>query len=54
MKESREFFNAVYHFQCDAILDWNPSANSVTMSFNMGFVGIHEDLSAGAGTVVVT
>jgi hypothetical protein len=48
-KESWEFFNAVYHFQRDAVLDWNPGANSGTMSFNMGFVHIHEDSSAGAG-----
>jgi hypothetical protein len=34
-KESREFFKAVYNFQRDAILDWSPGANSITMYFNM-------------------
>ena len=35
------------------MLDWNPNADKVTMSFNMGFVGIREDSSAGAGSVVL-
>jgi hypothetical protein len=53
LKESREFFNAVYHFQRDAVLDWNPGTNSVTMSFNIGFIGICKDSSAGAGSVML-
>ena len=33
------------------VLDWNATADNVTMSFNMGFVRIQEDSSAGAGSV---
>ena len=36
-----------------SVLDWNADADKVTMSFNMGFVGIHKDLAAGAGSVVL-
>jgi hypothetical protein len=39
-KESKYFFNSVYKFQRDAVLDWNAGADSMTLSFNMGFVGI--------------
>ena len=35
------------------MLDWNADADYVTMSFNMGFVGIREDSAAGAGSVVL-
>ena len=35
------------------MLEWNATADSVTMSFNMGFVGIREDSAAGAGSVVL-
>ena len=36
------------------MLDWNATADDVTMSFNMGFVGIREDsAAAGAGSVVL-
>jgi hypothetical protein len=52
-KNSREFFSAIYNFQQKAVLDWNPTADCVTMSFNMGFVGIREDSAAGAGSVVL-
>ena len=31
------FFNAAYNQQ-KAVLDWNATADDVTMSFNMGFV----------------
>jgi hypothetical protein len=43
----------MYKFQRQAVLDWNSSADSVTTSFNMGFVGIREDSAAGAGSVVL-
>ncbi len=33
--------------------DWNRNADSVTLSFNMGFVGVHEYLAAGAGSIVL-
>jgi hypothetical protein len=52
-KDSRDFFSAVYNFQRQAVLDWNQTTDCVTMSFNMGFVGIHEDSAAGAGSVVL-
>jgi hypothetical protein len=52
-KATKDFYSSVYKFQWQAVLDWNPSADSVTMSFNMGFVGIREDSSAGAGSVVL-
>ena len=35
------------------MLDWNANADNVTLSFNMGFVGIREDSAAGAGSVVL-
>jgi hypothetical protein len=35
------------------VLDWNATADDVTMSFNMGFVGIQEESAAGAGSVVL-
>ena len=35
------------------MLDWNATADDVTMSFNMGFVGIREESAAGAGSVVL-
>ena len=49
----KQFFTAAYKFQWKAVLDWNPNADKVTMSFNTGFVGIHEDSAAGAGSVVL-
>ena len=52
-KDSRDFFSAVYNFQLQAVLDWNQTADCVTMSFNMGFVGIREDLTAGAGSAIL-
>ena len=42
-----------YNTQQRAVLDWNADANKVTMSFNIGFVGIRKDLAAGAGSVVL-
>jgi hypothetical protein len=52
-KEANDFYLSVYKFQRQAILDWNATADSVTMSFNMGFVGVREDSAAGAGSVVL-
>jgi hypothetical protein len=52
-KEAANFYSSAYKFQRQAVLDWNATADSVTMSFNMGFVGIHEDSAAGAGSVVL-
>ena len=51
-EDSLQFFNAAYKLQRKAVLDWNANADNVTMSFNMGFVGIQEDSAAGAGSVV--
>ena len=51
--ESLAFYSAVYKFQQRAVLDWNATADNVTMLFNMGFVGIREDSSAGAGSVLL-
>ena len=51
--KSKEFYSVAYNMQWCAVLDWNADANKVTMSFNMGFVGIREDLAAGAGSVVL-
>ena len=49
--ESSAFFSSAYKFQRRAVLDWNSFADNVTMSFNMGFVGIREDSASGAGSV---
>jgi hypothetical protein len=51
--ESQKFFSSAYKFQRRAVSDWNPSADCVTQSLNMGFVGIQEDSAAGAGSVVL-
>jgi hypothetical protein len=52
-EKSKAFFSSVYKFQRQPVLDWNSTANCVTLSFNMGFVGIREDLASGAGSVVL-
>jgi hypothetical protein len=52
-EDSLQFFNAAYKLQRKAMLDWNANADDVTMSFNMGFIGIQEDSAAGAGSVVL-
>ena len=41
--DSKRVFTAAYKFQRKAVLGWNPNADKVTMSFNMGFIGIRED-----------
>ena len=35
------------------MLGWNPNADEVAMSFNIGFIGIREDSAVGAGSVVL-
>jgi hypothetical protein len=52
-KEATNFYSSTYKFQRQAVLDWNATADSVTISFNMGFVGICEDLVAAAGSVIL-
>ena len=37
------FFKSVLEFQIDAVRDWNQSRDDVTLSYNMGFVGVRED-----------
>ena len=51
--DSKRVFTAAYKFQRKAVLGWNPNADEVTMSFNMGFIGIREDSAVGAGSVVL-
>jgi hypothetical protein len=48
-----DFYSSMYKLQRQAILDWNATADSVTMSLKMGFVGIREDSSAGAGSIIL-
>jgi hypothetical protein len=52
-EESKKFFSSVYKFQWKVVLDWNCSANCVTLSLNMGFVSIRENSAVGAGSVVL-
>jgi hypothetical protein len=52
-EESKEFFLSIYKFQQKAVLDWNCSADCITLSLNMGFVGIREDSATVAGSVVL-
>jgi hypothetical protein len=52
-EESKEFFSSVYKFKKKAVLDWNRSADCVTLCLNMRFVGIREDSAAGARSVVL-
>jgi hypothetical protein len=52
-EKSKAFFSSVYKFQRQSVLDWNSTANCVTLSLNMGFVGIREDSASGAGSVVL-
>ena len=52
-EESKEFFLSIYKFQQKAVLDWNCSADCITLSLNMGFVGIREDSATGACSVVL-
>jgi len=35
------------------VRDWNPKCDEVTLSFNMGFVGVREDSSNGAAAVIL-
>jgi hypothetical protein len=53
-KDLMDFFSVLYNSQQQAaVLNWNQFVEYVTMFFNMGFVGIHEDLATGAGSVVM-
>lgn len=47
------FFKMVVEFQRDAVRDWNKSCDDVTLSYNMGFVGVSEDSSFGTAAVVL-
>jgi len=47
------FFRDVKDFQRMAVRDWNPNCDEVTLSFNMGFVGVREDSSDGAASVIL-
>ena len=44
--DSLQFINAAYKLQRKAVLNWNATADNVTMSFNIGFIGIQEDSAA--------
>ena len=43
----------VVEFQKDAVRDLNKSRDDVTLSYNMGFVGVREDSSFGTAAVVL-
>ena len=47
------FFKSVLEFQIDAVRDWNQSRDYVTLSYNMGFVGVREDSADGAPAVIL-
>ena len=47
------FFRDVKDFQRIAVRDWNPKCDKVTLSFNMGFVGIREDSHNRVAVVVL-
>jgi hypothetical protein len=47
------FFNDVIKFQRSAVRDWNQVCDEVTLSYNMGFVGVREDSSDGAVSVIL-
>ena len=47
------FFCDVKDFQRIAVRNWNPNCNEVTLSFNMGFVGVCEDSSDGSALVIM-
>jgi hypothetical protein len=47
------FFKNVLNFQRQAVKDWNSHYNDVTLSYNMGFVGVREDSSDGAALVIL-
>ena len=39
----QDFYNSVFNFQREAVKDWDGFCNDVTLSYNMGFVGVRED-----------
>ena len=48
-----KFFCDVKDFQKMAVRDWNLNCDEVTLSLNMGFVGVCEDSSDGAASVIL-
>jgi hypothetical protein len=50
---ARAFFEDVVDFQRTAVKDWNEFCDKVTLSCNMGFVGVGEDSSDGAASVAL-
>ncbi len=50
---ARAFFKTVIEFQQAAVGDWNKTCNNVTLSYNMGFVGVCKDLLDGAAAVIL-
>ncbi len=48
-----DVYNSIFNFQREAVNDWNGFCNNVTLSYNMGFVGVHEDSSDGAAAVIL-
>jgi hypothetical protein len=47
------FFNDIFKFQRQAVQNWNSCCNEVTTSYNMGFIGVREDSSDGAASVIL-
>jgi hypothetical protein len=47
------FFKNVLKFQRQAVKDWNSHCYDVTLSYNMGFIGVREDSSNGAALVIL-
>ncbi len=47
------FFNSVSKFWREAVCDWNRTRDDVTLSYNMGFISVHEGSSDGAATVIL-
>jgi hypothetical protein len=49
----RAFVREVIEFQRAVVRDWNEFCDDVTLSYNMGFVGVREDSSDGATAVIL-
>jgi hypothetical protein len=47
------FFKTVFEFQQAAVGDGNKTRDDITLSYNMGFVGVREDSSDGAAAVIL-
>ncbi len=50
---AHSFFKSVADFQNKAVTDWNEFQDNVTLSYNMGFVGLRGDSSSGAALVIL-